>query len=74
MRSERWQKIKGSFGKMVALFELMKIKKQKQVGEREACEFGQHNGQWHCMCRERREEKRREKGRQFTRKMKEKIQ
>lgn len=27
---------KGSFGEMVALFELMKIKKKKQVGERES--------------------------------------
>jgi len=36
---------KGSFGEMVVLFELKKIKKKKQVGEREACEFGHHKGQ-----------------------------
>ena len=37
---------KGSFGEMVVLFELKKIKKKKQVGEREACEFGQHKGRF----------------------------
>jgi len=32
---------KGSFGEMVVLFELKKIKKKKK----QAGEFGQHNGQ-----------------------------